>query len=103
MKEAILLAGNIKGRKINKALAEKYGGLTAYLYWLSGAHPKAYSGLLGKVLPHAVNVRDEPPSKLMTPEEVRAEMIRRGIPAPKQLYPTPKVIDVTPLAAEEDQ
>lgn len=58
------------------------GGLTGYLYWLAGQHPRSFSGLLGKLLPMqvsghvaatvaAVNVVSVPVDRYMTQDEVR--------------------------------
>jgi len=65
------------------------GGLTGYLLYLATEHPKAFAGLLGKLLPlqvsgrvdttiAAVNVVAVPGDRYLTSEDMR----RIGAPAP---------------------
>ncbi|WP_063800393.1 hypothetical protein [Bradyrhizobium lablabi] len=68
------------------------GGLTGYLFFLAGKHPKAFAGLLGKMLPLQVNgsiqsvvgqinVVSVPVDHYLSPDDVR------------KLAPAPPAID----------
>jgi hypothetical protein len=78
--------------------AEKYGsdgkgkdGLTGYLFHLAGKHPKAFAGLLGKILPlqvsgsvgqyiGTVNVVAVPEGRFLSPQDV-ARLAAQSEPA----------------------
>ena len=78
--------------------AEKYGadgkgrdGLTGYLFHLAGKHPKAFAGLLGKILPlqvtgnvgqfiGTVNVISVPVDHYLSPEDI-ARLAVAEVPA----------------------
>jgi hypothetical protein len=76
------------------------GGLTGYLFFLAGKHPKAFAGLLGKMLPlqvngsvssvvSQVNVVSIPVDHYLSPDDVR------------KLAPDPPVIDHEPIDARD--
>lgn len=94
--------------------AEKYGsdgkgkdGLTGYLFHLAGKHPKAFAGLLGKVLPMqvsgnvgqfigTVNIVAVPADHYLSPED-----IARLAPAPNDA-PTLEYDAAADLDSEQD-
>ncbi|MBO4228139.1 hypothetical protein [Bradyrhizobium neotropicale] len=50
-----LKAGIVDAAAAHGSDGQGTGGLTGYLFWLAGSHPKAFSGLLAKLLPLQVN------------------------------------------------
>jgi hypothetical protein len=94
LKDAILLAGTEVGdvtmylaqfAEDDEFLAssiEERGGLVGYLKWLAVHEPKTYAGLLGRLVPQQVSLTedDKPEEKYQSEEDVRAAMVKRGLP-----------------------
>lgn len=82
LKEAIILAAALHGSDGNGT-----DQLVGYLLNAAEKFPKQYLSLLGRVLPYQVNATIEDTERVYrTQEEVEAEMRRRGLPIPSNMF-----------------
>lgn len=75
LKDAIVYAAQSLGED-----GHGTNGLVGYLRALARAEPKAFSSLLGRVLPLTLNTTSHSEVVFRSVEEVRAELKARGIP-----------------------
>lgn len=70
------------------------GGLDGYLRWLALNEPRSYATLLGKLLPSAGVVEEEPdPRDKLSREELVEELKRRGIPVDRVFQDSLKIVN----------
>jgi hypothetical protein len=79
IKEALLTALEMSGRD-----GKGKDGAVGYFVWLSRNEPVVFGGLIGKVLPMQVEVKDMS-EKRYTPEEAIERLRERGLPVPPSL------------------
>lgn len=58
-------------------------GAVGYFVWLSRAEPAVFGGLIGKVMPLQINVKDK--TERMSPSEAIEHLKERGLPVPDSL------------------
>ena len=77
LRECVLMAGEIVGSD-----GKGRDGLLDYLVRIARRDPKTFCGLLGRLLPVDLHTKAEEPERTFrTIEEVRAEMLQRGMSA----------------------
>lgn len=79
IKDAIVTALDKSGRD-----GKGKDGAVGYFVWLSRNEPAVFGGLVGKVIPMQIDVKDKTEKKY-TPEEAIERLRERGLPVPTSL------------------
>src|SRR4029077_9481023 len=88
IKAALVKAGEIAGDKVAGLVAIHPQGMTSYFAWLAITHPSLYTALIGRVLPQVIEGSGEGGAievVYRSAEEMKDELVRRGLPVPEIL------------------